>query len=229
MNDMSGPIRRNSLHAQIVEHLREMIHAGDLAPNEKLNERALCEQFGVSRTPLREAFKVLCAERLIRITPHYGASVTELTVADLEEVFPIIGALEGLAGELACTFMTDDEIAAVERMHGELVRHHAARDRARYFACNEAIHAAILEAARNPTLAETLRGLSGRVRRARYRANLSEDRWHRAVAEHEEILSRLKARDGKGLAGVLRTHLANKLATVRAALRDTESPARMTR
>ncbi len=221
MNDMSSPIRRNSLHAQIVEHLRNMIHAGDLAPNEKLNEKVLCEQFGVSRTPLREALKVLSAERLIRITPHYGASVTELTVADLEEVFPIIGALEGLAGGLACKIMTDAEIGEVERMHSELVRHYNARDRAQYFACNEAIHAAILNGARNPTLAETLRGLSGRVRRARYRANMSEDRWHRAVEEHEQILSRLKARDGDGLADVLQTHLANKLATVRAAIQTT--------
>ncbi len=224
MNTMSGPIHRNSLHAQIVEHLRDMIHAGDLGPDEKLNEKALCEQFGVSRTPLREAFKVLSAERLIRITPHYGASVTALTVADLEEVFPIIGALEGLAGELACTFITDDEIAAVERMHRDLVRHYEAGDRAQYFVSNEAIHAAILNAARNPTLAETQRGLSGRIRRARYHANLSEERWHSAVAEHEQILSKLKARDGNGLAHVLQAHLANKLATVRATIQDTTRP-----
>jgi len=215
-----APIRRDSLHVQIVERLRALIQSGELAPKEKLNEKALCEHFGVSRTPLREALKVLSAERLVHITPHYGASVTELTIADLDEVFPIIGALEGLSGQLACTFASDDEIASIERMHGEMLRHYKAKDRASYFACNEAIHDAILDAARNPTLAETLRGLAGRVRRARYRANMSETRWARAVAEHEVILAKLKDRDAAGLAEILRTHLENKLETVRAALLD---------
>lgn len=212
------PIRRDSLHSQIVERLRELIQSGELAANEKLNEKALCEHFGVSRTPLREALKVLSAERLVDITQHYGATVTELTIADLDEVFPIIGVLEGLSGQLACSFATDEEITSVERLHTEMLGHYNNRDRAAYFACNEAIHDAILDAARNPTLAETLRGLAGRVRRARYRANLSEDRWKRAVAEHEIILARLKARDAEGLAEVLRAHLENKLETVRATL-----------
>ena len=213
-----APINRSSLHSEIVERLRARIHSGSLAPGEKLNEKALCAQFGVSRTPLREALKVLSAERLVRLTPHYGATVTALTTADLDEVFPIVGALEGLAGELACAAATDAEIAAVERLHAAMVRHYEARDRDRYFVSNEAIHDAILDAARNPTLAETLRSLSGRLRRARYRAGMSEERWARAVAEHETILDRLRARDGIGLARVLRVHLDNKRETVRAAL-----------
>lgn len=217
MNDMT-PIPRDSLHAQIVERLRLLIHSGELAPNEKLNEKALCDRFGVSRTPLREALKVLSAERLVRITPHYGASVTELTIADLEEVFPIIGALEGLAGAQACASATDADIEEIARLHADMLRHYEARDRAAYFACNEAVHDAILRAARNTTLSETLQGLAGRVRRARYQANMSEDRWARAVAEHDIILARLQARDGPGLADILRAHLQNKLETVRAAL-----------
>jgi len=76
MNSVT-PIRRDSLHSQIVERLRESIQSGELAPNEKLNEKVLCEHFGVSRTPLREALKVLSAEKLVDITPHYGASVTD--------------------------------------------------------------------------------------------------------------------------------------------------------
>lgn len=217
MNQMSV-LRRESLHDQIVERLRDMIFSGELAPKAKLNEKALCEYFGVSRTPLREAFKVLSAERLIQIMPHYGASVTELTIEDIQEVFPIIGALEGLSGRLACALASDAEIRQIERLHENMLEHYAARDRAQYFECNEAIHEAILVAARNPTLAETLRGLSGRIRRARYRANMSDHRWERAVAEHETIVEMLRARDGIGLEEALRLHLENKLETVRAAL-----------
>ncbi len=222
MNSVT-PIRRDSLHSQIVERLRESIQSGELAPNEKLNEKVLCEHFGVSRTPLREALKVLSAEKLVDITPHYGASVTELTIADLDEVFPIIGALEGLSGQLACTNAQDAEIRKVERLHIEMLGHYGNGDRAEYFRCNEEIHDTILDAARNPTLTETLRGLAGRVRRARYRANVSEERWQQAMAEHEIILSRLKERDGVGLADILRTHLQNKLETVRFALESGRS------
>lgn len=212
------PIKRASLHDQIVAVLREQIVSGVLEPNEKLNEQALCKQFGVSRTPLREALKVLSAEGLVRITQHYGASVTDLTLGDLEEVFPIMAALEALSGRLACAHVTDAEINRIEKLHRQMVAHYKARNRERYFECNQAIHEAILKAARNPTLAGMMRGLAVRLRRARYRANISEARWAKAVEEHERILRTLKARDAEALSRELGTHLENKLASIRDAL-----------
>lgn len=214
------PLPRVSLHDQIVEHLRDAIVSGDMAPGDKLNERRLCETLEVSRTPLREAIKVLSNEGLIRLTPRYGACVAPLTLDDLDEVFPIMGALEALSGELACARISDGEIEAVERLHARMLLHYERRELKPYFECNQKIHDAILEASRNPTLTTTLRGLGGRVRRARYFANMSEERWKTAVSEHGEILAALKARDAARLGPLLRRHLSNKLETVRAALED---------
>ena len=101
-----------SLHDELVERLRELIVESTLEPGVRVPERELCERFAVSRTPLREALKVLASEGLLELLPHRGAQVTRLTAADLDEMFPVMGALEALAGELACTWITEAEMAA---------------------------------------------------------------------------------------------------------------------
>lgn len=214
----AAPIERRTLHDELAERLRHLIVEGDLAPGEKLSEKELCIQFGVSRTPLREALKVLSTEGLVQLTPHRGASVARLTLADLEEAFPIMGALEAVSGELACAHITDAELARLRVLHQDMVACHEAGDLAGYFTLNQQIHETILEAARNPTLTQMQRSLAGRVRRARYMANMTPERWSAAVAEHEAILEAVCARDAKRLGGLLKTHLANKLVTVRETL-----------
>lgn len=210
-------ISRRSLHHELADRLRALIADAEIAPGERINERALCARFDVSRTPLREALKVLAHEGYVRLTPNRGARAAALTVADLEEAFPVMGALEGLAGELACRNATDAEIAAILMLHARMAEHHRLGERAPYFELNERIHLGIAEAARNPTLALMQRSLDGRVRRGRYLANINQTRWDQAMAEHGEIAEALVARDGERLAAVLRRHLQNKLA----ALRDT--------
>ena len=100
--DALTPIKRQSLHDELTSRLRHLIIEGDLPPGEKLSEKDLCAQFDVSRTPLRESLKVLATEGLVQLTPNRGASVSPLTISDLEEAFPIMGALEAVSGELAC-------------------------------------------------------------------------------------------------------------------------------
>jgi DNA-binding GntR family transcriptional regulator len=212
------PIRRRTLHDEMTDRLRLLIVEGELAPGAKVPERALCERFGVSRTPLREALKVLANEGLVDLLPNRGAQVSRLTLAALEEAFPVMGALEALAGELASANITDAEIAAIRQWHTVMVSHYRAGNLKAYFSANQAIHEAILEAARNPTLIVLYRGLAGRVRRARYMANMSPRRWTQAVEEHEEILEALGARDGRRLGKILKKHLANKFETVKEAL-----------
>lgn len=218
--DIAAPIQRRSLHNELADRLRHMIVEGDLAPGEKLAEKELCGQFGVSRTPLREAIKVLATEGLVQLTPNRGCTVAKLTLADLDEAFPIMGALEALSGELACQHITDAELARLRDLHERMVRKYEAGALRDYFKLNERIHQLILEAARNPTLSQMQLSLSGRVRRARYMANMSPARWAAAVAEHEKILEALSARDGKRLAVILKEHLANKLETVKDALSE---------
>ena len=218
--DTAAPIQRRPLHNELADRLRHMIVEGELAPGEKLSEKELCGQFGVSRTPLREAMKVLATEGLVLLTPNRGCTVAKLTLADLDEAFPIMGALEALSGELACQHITDGEIARVRDLHERMVKKYEAGALRDYFKLNEQIHQLILDAARNPTLAQMQLSLSGRVRRARYMANMSPARWAEAVAEHEKILEALAARDGKRLAVLLKEHLANKLQTVKDALTE---------
>lgn len=212
------PIRRRTLHDELTDRLRLLIVEGELVPGAKVPERALCERFGVSRTPLREALKVLASEGLVDLLHNRGAQVSRLTLEALEEAFPVMGALEALAGELAAARITEAELDRIRQLHAAMVGHHRAGNLKDYFAANQAIHEAILDAARNPTLLALTRGLAGRVRRARYMANMSPRRWAQAVEEHEEILYALGARDGRRLARLLRRHLANKFETVKEAL-----------
>lgn len=216
---MDEPIVRRSLHDELVERLQRLIIEGELTPGEKVPEKELCERFNVSRTPMREALKVLANAGLVTLTPNRGSSVTAVTVDDLQEVFPVMAALEALSGELACQKIIDNEIAAVRALHEDMISHYEAGRLPEYFKANEAIHSSILNAARNDTLASQHRMLSARVRRARYLANMTRERWEKAVAEHEEILAALEARNGPELGQILKDHLSNKLETVAAWLK----------
>jgi DNA-binding GntR family transcriptional regulator len=105
---------RQSFHMEFVPLLRDMILACELQPGEKLSEPKLCKHFGVSRTPLREALKVLAAEGLVVLQPNRGARIATITPAEVDQLFPIMGALEALAGECACNCMTNGEHARVD-------------------------------------------------------------------------------------------------------------------
>ena len=211
---LKQPIVRQSLHEELVGLVRELIVDGDLPPGVKIPEKELCERFGVSRTPLREALKVLASEGLVTLTPNRGASASLITIEDLEEVFPVMGALEALAGELACQQMTAREVTSVRALHNRMMEHYRQEELKPYFRLNQSIHEAILAGSRNNSLITMYRSLAGRVRRARYFANMSRNRWAQAAAEHEEIISALEARDGALLAGILKRHLQNKFETV---------------
>ncbi len=212
------PIDRPSLHDEVVDRVREMILDGELPPGGRVHEHALCKLLGVSRTPLREAFKVLASEGLLELRPNRGATVTRLTAEGVEEMFEVMGALEALAGELACRHIGDDAIAMIRAVHYEMLAEHARGDLGAYFRLNQDIHRRIVEAADNATLAATVNGLAARIRRARYQANLSRERWDRAVAEHGDILAALEVRDGPRLAVLLKQHLRNKCEVVKAAI-----------
>ncbi|MDF1609316.1 GntR family transcriptional regulator [Hoeflea sp. YIM 152468] len=203
-------IERRSLHLELVERIRPLIVERQLEPGDKVPERDLCERFGVSRTPMREALKVLAAEGLVRLEPNRGAWVTVVTVEEVEEVFPILGALEALSGELACANITDAELSHVRRLHDQMMDSYRDRNLAEYFKTNQKIHRAILLAAKNHSLTNACQVLSARMQRARYAANLSEERWADAVKEHEQIIQSLEARDGKRLSQVLARHMKNK-------------------
>ena len=146
---------RQTLTAAATARLREMIVQGELAPGARLNERVLCEQLLVSRTPLREAFKVLAGEQLIELQADRGAAVKSLGVDDIAHLFEVLAVLEGLSGELAAARITPEEIAEIRALHFEMKAAHARQDLPGYFQCNMQIHARINGAARNPILSAT--------------------------------------------------------------------------
>jgi DNA-binding GntR family transcriptional regulator len=220
----TAAIQRRPLHDEIEEKLRDMIGEGELLPGARIPEKLLCLRFAVSRTPLREALKVLASEGLVDLHPNRGAVIATLKMSELEEMFPVLGQLEALAGEMACAKITEDELAEIRALHYQMVVHFRRSDRPGYFRLNQAIHDRILMAARNKALVGIHRTLAGRIRHARYLANMTDARWARAIEEHEEILAALSERDGPRLATLLKRHLANKFEAVREGIREAGSP-----
>jgi DNA-binding GntR family transcriptional regulator len=208
------PITRRPLHEEATDRLRDLIVQGKLAPSVRLNERLLTAQLGVSRTPLREAFKVLATEGMVELLPNRGAIVAPMDPVRLSESLAVMGALEALAGELACQHATESQLNEIRALHYEMLAYHARGDLAGYFKFNQAIHLKIVKYSGNAVLFNTYKQLNGNVRRARYMANLSKERWDAAVREHGEILAALDARDVKKIRLLLSDHLANKVASL---------------
>jgi DNA-binding GntR family transcriptional regulator len=208
--DAVAVIDRRPLHGEVAERLRAMITEGRLEPGARLNERVLCEQLQVSRTPLREALKVLAAERLVELNPNRGASVVALSRDDVEQLFEMMAALEGLAGSLAAQRRTPAELARVQALHRQMFDAHAAGDLAAYYDLNRRIHFEISRCARNAVLAETCDSVNIRIQNLRFRSNLKPERWDRAVEEHRRILAAFEVGDGECLRALLEEHLRHK-------------------
>jgi DNA-binding GntR family transcriptional regulator len=211
-------ILRRTLHDELVTLLRSMIMGGELKPGSRIAESRLCTHFGVSRTPLREALKVLSAEGLVRLLPNKGATVVRVTRKEVEEIVPMLGALEALAGELACANIDKDTIARIEGMHRQMVDRFRIGDKQLYNDLNRAIHDSIFEAADNKTLSETYNMLQARLRSLFFVTPKSPPEWAAAVEDHEQMMAALAARDGAQFAAIARRHIRHKVDVMRVAI-----------
>jgi DNA-binding GntR family transcriptional regulator len=203
-------LERLRLHDTVVDNLRNFIVEGLLAPGVKLNERTLCETLGISRTPLREAFKVLAAEGLIEISPNRGASVSQMSELEIREMFELMSGLEAFSGELACERITPMEIAEIKVLHRAMIACRAQNDLSGYYSRNQAIHDKINDAARNTALRQTYVSINRRLMALRFRSNFQTPKWDSAIREHEEMIDALEARDSKRMGEILRKHLLSK-------------------
>jgi DNA-binding GntR family transcriptional regulator len=206
------------LHEQVAHRLRQMLVENRIAPGAKLNERELSEVLNVSRTPLREAIKMLAAEGLVELLPNRGAIAVELSEADVRHTFEVMAGLEAQSGELAAQRITDAELMEIKAMHFEMLAAHTRRDLPAYYRLNAAIHSAINAAAKNPVLIATYKQLNARLQALRFRSNQDEEKWAAAVAEHSRMIEALQARDARAMRAVLLAHLHNKLDVVLAQL-----------
>jgi len=213
------PLDRATLSHAATARLRDMIVEGRIPAGSRLNERVLTEELQVSRTPLREAFKILAGEGLVELLPQRGAVVASLSIADIDATFEVMADLEALAGELAAQRITEAELNEIRALQFDMLASHARRDLPGYFRANMQIHAKINAAAKNPVLTETFQRLNQRIYSTRYRSNLSNERWDKAIEEHAEVLRLLEARDGAALRVLLTRHLLNKRDTIVAELK----------
>ena len=212
------PLSRPTLHGQLVDRVRTLIVEGQLAPGTRIHEGELGKALGVSRTPLREALKVLASEGLVELVQGRGAVVRKLTGKDVAEMLDVLRALETLAARLACRNATDAQIAALRRTHDEMIAFYEAGNRLDYYWRNQAIHAGLADLSGNALLATMHATIQARMKRIRFIGNEDPGGWTAAVAEHREMIAALEARDEARLAAVVARHLdetwkrvANKL------------------
>jgi DNA-binding GntR family transcriptional regulator len=209
---------RPALQEEVVARIRQMIEDGTLLPGSRVPERQVCTQLGVSRTPLREAFRILAAEGLLELTTRRGATVKRLRPDEIDHMFEVIEVLEALAGELACAELDDAGLRAIEGLHERMMAAYRRRDRRRFFALNQEIHERIVAGCGNPILIRVYAGLSGQMRRIRYMPQITEAQWRIAAREHAAIMKALKARDRRALGRILREHLDTKRERVKSLL-----------
>lgn len=200
-------LRRRSLHEEVADCVRTMIIEGELKEGERINEPALCKQLDISRTPLREALKVLNSEGIVTIEPNRGAHVSVITPDEIREHFEIICSLERRAAELAAKRATAADLDRLVRLQHQLEGYHQAQDKQHYFDINQHIHRLIIELAGNDTLTQLHHQLMNKVSRGRYLAIDFHHRWDESVAEHRALLAALQAGDGDRAGRILAEHV----------------------
>ncbi len=218
---MAGHV--NSLHDQVAQQLRDLIFSGELSPGAFVDETGLCEQWAISRTPLREALKVLAAEGLVRHEPRRGSFVNEVTEQDLDDIFPVMALLEGRCAFEAAQQATDADIAVLEDLHQQLERNASQGRIPEYYAANYAIHEAIIAIAGNKWLAQVIGDLRKILKLARLQQLNAPGRLSQSLAEHMAIFAALKARDAEGADAAMRTHLTRQREALRQLARQRKS------
>ncbi|MCJ0762885.1 GntR family transcriptional regulator [Variovorax terrae] len=212
-----------SLHDEVAASLRSRIFGGELAPGSFIDEAALCESLKISRTPLREALKVLTAEGLVRHEPRRGCFVNEVTAQDLDEIFPVIALLEGRCAFEAARRASDADLAALETLHERLTRHAKARRINDYYEANHLIHEAIITLANNRWLAQVIGDLRKILKLARLQQLHAPGRLEQSLSEHLAVFAALKARDSEGAEAAMRTHLTRQREALRELARNQPS------
>lgn len=210
----------SSLHAEVAHSLRQRIFDGELEPGTFLDEVALAEAMRISRTPLREALKVLTAEGLVRHEPRRGCFVAEVTEQDLDEIFPVIALLEGRCAHEAALHATDAELQDLQVLHDRLARHAKARRINEYYETNFVIHEAIIGLAGNRWLAQVIGDLRKILRLARQQQLHAPGRLAQSLSEHLAVFAALKARDAQGAEAAMRTHITRQREALRELTRE---------
>ena len=199
-------INRRYLHDEVVDRMRDLIRSGELEPRARINVSELTERFGISRTPLREALKVLAAEGLVTMKVRRGAYVTEMSEKDLRDVYHLLSLLESDAAGVVATTATPAQLQTLRDLHAELEA--AAAERERFFAINERFHMLLLELADNRWRSQMVADLRKVMKLNRHNSLLKQGRIEDSLNEHRAILAAMVARDAKATVKAMKAHFA---------------------
>jgi DNA-binding GntR family transcriptional regulator len=217
-----GVIERQALPDELAGRLRDMITRGELRPGSRINTPRLCNQFGVSRTPLREALKILAIEGLVQLMPNRSAVVQRVTDDVINELIPIVGTLAALAGRIACARLDDNTLAEFRSMHERLLHHLDQHDERSYMEVENAFLATVFAVAGNRTLTKFYETLTMKLQwQSACHHSMSE--WKQTFEVNKQLLHALQLRDGELWALVLYRHVLHRAALL---LRGTDAPAR---
>lgn len=210
----SRQIPRTALYEEVAERLRESIFSRELVPGSWIDEQALADQFGISRTPMREALKVLAAEGLVLLKPRRGCYVTELSDTDLDDVFPVMALLEGRAAYEVAQKGTPEHLRQLEAIQTDLERHAASGDANRFFAANDAFHTALLDIAGNRWLKQLIEDTRKVVKLTRRQSLEAEGRIQESMLEHRQVMAALKRRNPDEAGRAMQDHLLSSRAAL---------------
>jgi DNA-binding GntR family transcriptional regulator len=208
----------------VAQVLRDRIVHGQIRAGDRIVERRVSAELAVSRTPVREALKLLEADGLIRISRNKGAQVTGLTAEEALHLFEVIGVLEGLAARRLATEADAGVMERLEGLHDRILFHYRRSQIEPYFEANSAAHDLIVASCGNPVLVGHHQRTMLMARRGRFMAIMSPSRWAQSVEEHEILMQALRARDGDAAAAIWATHLRHTGETLAAVLRDEGRP-----
>ena len=212
---MDTKLNNRPLYEDVADKLREQIFSKNLLPGSWLDEQSLADQFGISRTPMREAIKVLASEGLVTIKMRRGAYVTEVFRSDLEQIFTILSLLEGQAAKEAATKASEAQLNLLDHLHHRLETAAADRDIEQFFEINVKFHELIQEIAGNRWMNGVIADLRKVLKLHRRDSLTSTGRLQNSLLEHREILRALLKRDEAAAESAMQKHLANGLEAVR--------------
>lgn len=223
--DTSNGDAHKAVAARVADILRDRIVKGELAPGNRLIERRLSAELAVSRTPVREALKLLEADGLIEISLHCGAQVVPYRAEDAERLFDVISVLEGLAARRLAERISSETLGRLEGLHSQMLAFHRTGQTQEYFDINTVIHDLIIDTCENPVLVQTHKRLIARARRGRFLAIMEPQRLEQAVSEHEAVMGAFRSRDAEMAARIWEQHLRHTGLTVTEVLRTQETAA----
>jgi len=197
------------LYEEVAERLRQRIFARELEPGSWIDELKIAEQYGISRTPMREALKVLAAEGLITMKLRRGAYVTEVSEADMADIYHLLGLLESDAAGVVAERASADELAELQALHQQLEAAAAAREP--FFALNERFHMRVLEIAANRWRSQMVMDLRKVMKLNRHHSLFKTGRIAESLGEHRAILNALLARDAQAATACMLQHFRNGL------------------